>query len=298
MPMRVRAQAFVLAGAVAAGAAGAASAASAAVRAVPAAAGRSASAAAGTPVSMCTSAKDPALAEKISNGIAAALRHRTDKVGLAAADPGDGLICQLHYGWHFLAASAIKVTILSALLVKVGGPTKLTAAQRTQAWLMITESDNDAATALWNDVGGVPGMQIFLNKAGMTHTQLNYAWGLTRITPQDELRLLTLLVHPDNKVLGRKTRAYVLNLMAHVIASQRWGTPAGAPKDVTVHVKNGWLPYPDTNADDWHVNSLGVFTGKHIGYQIVILTGGTQSESYGIDTIQAAARVINKDLAG
>jgi beta-lactamase class A len=290
---RVHAQAFVFAGAVFAGTV----AAGMAAPVLPAgAAAQPASVATSAPAPICTSAKDPALAKKISDGIATALRHRTDKVGLAAADPGDGLICEVHYGWHFLAASVIKVTIISALLVKEGGPTKLTKLQRSQAWLMITESDNDAATALWNDVGGVPGMQVFLNKAAMKHTELNYAWGLTRITPQDELRLLTLLVHPDNKVLGMKTRAYVLNLMAHVIASQRWGTPAGAPKDVTVHVKNGWLPYPA--ADDWHVNSLGVFTGKDIGYQIVILTGGTQSEAYGIDTIQSAAKVINKDLAG
>jgi beta-lactamase class A len=284
MRTTARAQAIVLIGTVAAGAS---------VSASPVVATRSATAA---PVPICTSAKDPALAKKISDGIATALRHRSDKVGLSAADPADGLTCAVHYGWHFLAASTVKVTILSALLVKVGGPTKLTEEQRSLAWLMITESDDDAATALWNDVGGVPGMQVFLNKAGMTHTQLNYAWGLTRITPQDELRLLTLLVHPDNKVLGMATRAYILNLMAHVIASQRWGTPAGAAKDVTVHVKNGWLPYP--YADDWHINSLGVFTGKQISYQIVVLTGGTQSESYGIDTIQGAAKVINKALAG
>jgi Beta-lactamase enzyme family len=296
MRTRARAQASVftsavLAGAVAAGVATSVSPAGAAAQ--PA---NLASAARSSPTPICTSAKDPALAKKISDGIATALRHRTDKVGLAAADPGDGLTCEVHYGWHFLSASVIKVTIISALLVKEGGPTKLTKLQRSQAWLMITESDDDAATALWNDAGGVPGMQVFLDKAGMKHTELNYAWGLTRITPQDELRLLTLLVHPDNKVLGMKTRAYVLNLMAHVIASQRWGTPAGAPRDVTVHVKNGWLPYPD--ADDWHINSLGVFTGKDIGYQVVILTGGTQSEEYGIDTIQAAAEVINKDVAG
>ena len=37
------------------------------------------------------------------------------------------------------------------------------------------------------------------------------------------------------------------------MAGQRWGVPAGAPGKVTVHVKNGWLPYPV----HWHINSIG-----------------------------------------
>jgi hypothetical protein len=84
-----------------------------------------------------------------------------------------------------------------------------------------------------------------------------------------------------------------------VIPSERWGVSAGAPSDVTVHIKNGWLPYP--HAIDWRINSIGAFTGKHISYQIVILTGPAtaagQGESYGIQTIQLAADVINRILA-
>jgi beta-lactamase class A len=249
---------------------------------------------------ICTSATRPGLAERMSKAITAALRYRTSSVvGLAATDPRDDLTCKLRWSWHFDAASVIKVTIISALLLKVGGPAHLTTKQRNLAWNMITESDNDAATALWNDVGGVPGMQAFLNKAKMRHTELSYAWGLTLITAQDELTLLNLLTTPG-KVLSAKSREYVLWLMAHVIAAERWGVPAGAPAGVTVHVKNGWLPYPDTdpNAEDWHINSIGAFTGHKLGYEIVVLTSGKQSEAYGIDTVQAAARVINKDLAG
>jgi hypothetical protein len=51
---------------------------------------------------------------------------------------------------------------------------------------------------------------------------------------------------------------------------------------------------------DWHIYSIGAFTDKHISYQIVILTGtpanGGQGESYGIQTVQAAARVINREI--
>jgi beta-lactamase class A len=264
----------------------------------PAIAATGHSTAASAASSICASAKRPKLAARISAGIQAALSSRGDSVvGLKASDPAAGLICWLHENTHFYAASVIKVTILSALLLKEHGPSHLTVRQRNLAYLMITQSDNAAATALWDDVG-MADMQQFLNKAGMPHTVLNAAWGLTAITAKDELRLLQLLT-TSNKVLGKNSRAYVLRLMAQVIPTERWGVPAGAPSDVTVHVKNGWLPYPGAN--DWNINSIGAFTGKNIGYQIVILAGpaaGGQTESYGIQTVQAAAEVINREIAG
>jgi len=247
---------------------------------------------------ICTSAKRPKLAARISAGVAAALAPRTHSVvGLAVADPAADLTCQFQQKLHFYSASVIKVTIISALLLKVHGPSGLTKAQRSLAYLMITQSSNDAATALWNDVG-MTDMQRFLNSAGMRHTMLSDAWGLTLITAQDELRLLHVLTS-SGKVLGKYSRRYVLWLMSKVIPAERWGVPAGAPSGVTVHVKNGWLSYP--RADDWNINSIGAFTGKNIGYRIVILTGPSasgQSESYGIQTVQAAAEVINRQIAG
>jgi beta-lactamase class A len=247
---------------------------------------------------ICISAKHPKLAAKISSGIKAALAGRTDSaVGLTADDPAEDLSCAFHRTWHFYAASAIKVTILSALLRKVHGPRRLTRAQRNLAYLMITQSNNNAATALWNDVG-MTDMQAFLNRAGMRHTILSDAWGLTQITAQDELTLLRVLT-TSNKVLSKASRQYAMRLMAEVIQSERWGVSAGAPSNVTVHIKNGWLPYP--KAIDWHINSIGAFTGKHISYQIVVLTGPAtaagQGESYGIQTVQLVADVINRMLA-
>jgi beta-lactamase class A len=269
----------------------------AAASAAPALAAPSRADAPARATSICTSAKHPRLAASISRGITAALAGRTDSVvGLTAADPAEDLSCGFQQKVHFYAASVIKVTIISALLRKVHGPSGMTKAQRNLAYLMITQSSNSAAQRLWVDVG-MTDMEAFLNKAGMRHTILSDAWGLTQITAQDELRLLQVLT-TRGKVLSKASRRYVLGLMANVIASERWGVPAGAPSDVTVHVKNGWLPYP--RADDWRINSIGAFTGKGIGYQIVILTGPAargQGESYGIETVQLAADVINRILA-
>jgi hypothetical protein len=56
---------------------------------------------------------------------------------------------------------------------------------------------------------------------------------------------------------------------------------------VTVHVKNGWL----ADETGWHVNSLGVFTGKtDKNYLIAVLTDDNPTEQYGIDTIENVAK--------
>lgn len=259
-----------------------------------------ATAASGAVTPVCRSAVHPRLAARLSRGIQAALAGRLSRVGLTVADQRLGLSCALHRTWHFDSASAIKVTIISALLYKVGGPGHMTTAQHSLAWRMITKSDNAAATRLWNEVGEA-GMQRFVTAAHMPHTVLDDDhWGLSQLTAQDELTLLALL-STAGPLLSNTSRGYVLWLMSKVIPSQRWGVPAGAPAYVTVSVKNGWLPDPFTRR--WHVNSIGVFRSlgayrsRHVVYQIAVLTDGNSSESYGIATIQAVARVINHDIA-
>ncbi len=81
--------------------------------------------------------------------------------------------------------------------------------------------------------------------------------------------------------------------MARVIPSERWGVPAGAPADVTVHVKNGWLPQP-TNG--WRINSIGSFSGHGRDYMIVVLSQDNPTMTYGVNTVQAIAEVINRAL--
>jgi hypothetical protein len=246
-----------------------------------------------TPI--CQSAKHPVVAARMSNGILAALRGRSSAVGLAVDDRVNGITCKLHPHWHFDSASVVKVTILSALLRKrqqehLG----LTAAQRALATKMIEVSDNDAASTLWDETGRTA-LQHFLNLAGMNETQLGPGgyWGLTQITAHDQLTLLKLLTS-TNTVLTAASRDYVLGLMAKVVSYERWGVPAGAPTDVTVHVKNGWLPQP---THGWRINSIGSFSGAGHDYMIVVLSMDNPTMAYGVDTVQKVAEVINHGIS-
>ena len=62
---------------------------------------------------------------------------------------------------------------------------------------------------------------------------------------------------------------------------------------LTVHVKNGWLPRA---THGWRIHSIGCFTGHGGGYSIVVLTQDNPTMAYGIATIEAIAKVINRDL--
>jgi len=234
-----------------------------------------------------------ALAAALSAGIKDALRGRAGHHAVTVYDTVTKVSCYIDSGRHFDSASIVKAIILGALLrwhQETGRP--LSAAEKEKARLMITQSDNDAATALWDEVG-MRRLQHFLDLAKMHQTQLGQDgyWGLTQVTAHDEMLLLELLALP-NSVLTASSRSYELGLMAKVIPGQRWGTPAGAPAGISVHVKNGWLP-DDTG---WHINSIGVFTGKDKDYLIAVLTDDSPSEQYGINTIERVARLVHKDL--
>jgi len=251
------------------------------------------SAAAAAPA-ICTSSSHPKLAARIGRAIQTARRYRVSFVAVEVEDPGVGLLCRLDSGSHFDSASVVKVTILGALLHRAQAEHRyLTRTEQALAWAMITRSDNNAASALWAQTGRSR-LQHFLNLAGMTHTVLGPggAWGLTRITAADETRLLWLLL-TANRVLDPASRHYALTLMADVIPAQRWGVPAGAPRSLVVHVKNGWLPFAPYG---WRINSIGGFTGHNTRYSIVVLTQDNPTMAYGVGTVEAIARVVNRDL--
>ncbi|MER7180386.1 serine hydrolase [Streptomyces hyaluromycini] len=251
-------------------------------------------ASAATPTVSCTSAK-AALATKLKTDITAALANRKGTIAVGLYDRSTKTTCTLRSTTHYDSASTVKVTVLATLLWDAKKHNRyLTTTEQTLAKAMITKSDNDATTKLWKQLG-LTKIKGFLSAAGMTQTTpgANGYWGLTQIDVHDEQRLLAL-VTAKNTVLSDNSRAYILKLMGQVISSQRWGTPYGAPSGVAVHVKNGWL---QRATHGWRVHSLGTFTGGGHDYQMTVLTQDNSTMSYGINTIQAVAKVVHKDLA-
>ena len=136
-----------------------------------------------------------ALAAQLSVGIQRALRGRSGNHAVSVYDSVTAVSCQANDDRHFSSASIVKALILAALLrwhQEAGTP--LSSWERGEATLMITQSDNDAATDLWNEVGVQPAAALpHPGRHGRDRPGTGGYWGLTQVTAHDEMLLLTPL---------------------------------------------------------------------------------------------------------
>jgi hypothetical protein len=230
-----------------------------------------------------------------------------DGVVLAAVyDLRTGQTWQFGRGQPQDEASVVKLDVLETLLAERGRiGIELSAGDRALAVQMIEDSDDDAATSLWDEVGGASGIRSFNTSAGLADTVPSSCvncpgfpwpgWGLTTTIPGDQLTLLRTLVEP-NSLLTNAERNYALSLMENVTPGQRWGVSGGVPAQATVALKNGWLPLNSAN-NNWQINSVGWISGRGRDYLIAVLTTGNPTEQYGIDTIDQLAAMVWNGMA-
>ena len=240
-------------------------------------------------------------ADPFTSAAAAYLKARSGTVSAAVYDVRTGQTWQLGDGQAQPEASIVKLDILETMLARPRGAA-LSAADQALARSMIEDSDNEAATSLWNEDGGAAGLTYYGDRAGLTQTTPSQCltcagftfpgWGLSTTVPQDQLTLLKQLIVPGpHPLLSGAARSYALSLMEHVAADQRWGISGGVPAGVTVALKDGWLPL-DAAATNWQVNSVGWVSGQGRDYLIAVFTTGNPTEKYGIDTISGLSSLV------
>jgi beta-lactamase class A len=230
--------------------------------------------------------------ERLTAALSSVRRHHTGTFAAGVIDAATGAVAVFHGGRLFHTASIVKVDILATLLLQhQRARTPLSQRQRTLAAEMIENSDNLAASDLWDAIGRAGGLRKANHKLGLRHTTPGEGayWGLTSTTVDDQLRLLadlTLL----NSPLSARSRSYELGLMRHVAADQAWGVTAAATPGTRSAVKNGWLP--DGSYTTWVINSIGVIHDDGHEILVAVLSKDQPSESAGIAQAEAAARAV------
>jgi Beta-lactamase enzyme family len=239
-------------------------------------------------------------------GTAAAsyLSTRTGTVLAAVYDVRTGQTWRLGQGRPQAEASVVKLDVLETLLAERGRGGGLSASDQSLASQMIEQSDNTAATSLWYQVGGAAQIRLFNAEAGLTETTPSSCvvcagfswpgWGLSTTTPADQIALLRRLITPGS-LLTDAERDYALSLLENVTPAQRWGVSGGVPAQVTVALKNGWLPLAGVDSD-WQINSVGWISGGGRNYLMAVLTTGNPTEQYGIDTIDQLSAMVWQDM--
>jgi hypothetical protein len=230
--------------------------------------------------------------ERLTAALAPVRRHRTGTFAAGVIDLATGAVAVYHGGRLFHTASIVKTDILATLLLqhqRAGTP--LSRRQRVLAAEMIENSDDAAATDLWNAIGRADGLRAANRQLGLRHTTPGEGiyWGLTSTTVDDQLRLLADLT-ARNSPLSAQSRSCELGLMRHVAPDQAWGVTAAATPGTRSAVKNGWLP--DGSYTTWVINSIGVIYNHGHEILVVVLSKDQPSESAGIAQAEATARAV------
>ncbi|MFJ8194963.1 serine hydrolase [Streptomyces sp. NPDC096094] len=189
----------------------------------------------------------------------------------------------------FDTASIVKVDILAALLLQAQDQgRRLSTEERAQSAAMIQKSDNDSTSALWTRIGSAPGLDAANERLGLFQTQggKGTVWGITQTTAEDQIRLLQS-VFGDKSPLSEASRAYIQDLMRHVVGSQTWGVSAAADSG-TIALKNGWLKRTQTKK--WDVNSIGRIQHEGRVYLMAVLLNGCSTQEVGISIVEQASR--------
>ncbi|MFI8950711.1 serine hydrolase [Streptomyces sp. NPDC053750] len=214
------------------------------------------------------------------------------EVSVAVLDTDSGASASYGAG-VFDTASIVKVGILAALLLQAQDAGRApTAAERSYAVAMITNSDNDSASALWRAIGAADGLDAANARFGLTRTRGGDGglWGLTRTTAADQVALLRQVFVADGSGLSEASRTYVRGLMGRIADGQRWGVSAAADghDGSGWALKNGWLRRSTTGL--WVVNSIGRVPSDGRDHLVAVVSRGSATLAAGIALTEEVAR--------
>jgi hypothetical protein len=217
-------------------------------------------------------------------------------LSVAVLDLADGRTAQYNVesGHTYDTASIVKIDILATLLLQAQDDgRRLTSQEKAYAVPMVTDSDNDAATALWGIVGGSDGLDAANERLGLTGTTagINGLWGLTQTTATDQVKLLSD-VFGKSSALTSASRSYIRGLMSGISEDQSWGVSAAG--DAT-GLKNGWLQRSETGL--WDITSIGDVTVEGDPCLLAVLSKGNAGEDTGISLVEKAAKATASSMA-
>ncbi|MEV4702196.1 serine hydrolase [Actinoplanes sp. NPDC049316] len=193
-------------------------------------------------------------------------------------------------------ASIVKAQILACMLLQAqDAGRKPTSGEMSLAKPMIRLSDNTATTSLFQHLGGRSAVTKCNKRLGLKSTVVNTAWGLTKTTVNDQVKLLAALVD-EKGPLDSQSRKTAYTLMSTVDDAQDWGVPSVAQEGETATVKNGW----DTRTADgglWVINTIGrVASDGDTDVLIAVLSHNNQSMPAGIKLVEKVAKMTRQYL--
>jgi len=180
-------------------------------------------------------------------------------------------------GVQYSSASLVKAMLLVAYLDR--GEVRrrdLRGSERRLLGPMVRLSDNDAANALYQQVG-IDGLNRLARRAGMRQFAANPVWGGCQVTARDQARFFLRI----RALLPKRHRKYALSLLRRIVSYERWGIPPATPAGWVPYFKGGWFQ----DDDGWRVHQAALLRDGNRRIAIAVLTRGSPTLEYGAATI-------------
>lgn len=217
--------------------------------------------------------------------IAAAVRYldaRAGRTSLAVVD-SSGHLSGTRLREHFQSASVIKVMFLTAFLQRLAADhVGVSALDKSLLYPMIHESNNDAASAVLDRVGGAAVARV-AREAGMR----DYApgvgwWAYSQTSAADQARFFIAI----KKLIPRRFWPYARGLMMGIEPEQSWGIPEVARPRWQVFFKTGALP------SEGLFNETARLERPGVTFTVSIFTTADPSMAYGEETMRGVGAAL------
>lgn len=221
------------------------------------------------------------------------LEQQSSAIGVAVYIPEENEYYVYNDKDTFPMASSAKVPIMAAILAQAEQQGRdLTSNETQELSLMIDNSDNDSADALYQEAGNAQGLKSFLDSSGISgFTPEQDTWGTSTSTPLSMVELLHSIY--SGTLLDSEWTSYALSLMQGVEADQRFGIGDTAPNGSTVYLKDGWVQLDN----GWAVNSSGIIRSSDVTYIMSVFTEGDSSEQSGKDIADMICQQVAQSLS-
>ena len=203
------------------------------------------------------------------------LRARSGTAALAVVDT-HGAVHGCDVDEQFTGASVVKAMIMVQYL-RTHDTLDDEASRRLTT--MITGSDNDAAYAVYEDVGA-DGLRRLAKLAGMRHFTVGEDVLHSLITAADQARFFWSM----DEYLPAAHRAFARSLLSGICRSQTWGVADVARPEWQVLFKSGWLD--EDGQVNRLVNQVARLERGRLVWSVAVLTDDNPAPLYALETLR------------
>jgi hypothetical protein len=182
--------------------------------------------------------------------------------------------------------SMIKAWIAADYL-RMAADEEISDARLRQLTIMIRDSDNAAAQALFEAVGRRTSIERLVATCGLTESgAYGTWWSKTAVSARDTVRLGACIA--DGRAAGPRWTRWLLDEMRQVRGAGDFGVRLALAEPATVAIKNGWLLRDEDKL--WHISCLAI--ADHWVLGVLVRYPGELGFDYGTALCEEVGRQV------